>query len=125
MPLRPGILMSRIMAANSWRSIASSASSADCARTSAQPLDSSITSRASRFRASSSTMRILTTSSAMQSGLLPFAIFVTFALSIKPDAQQRQQLVGVHRLGDVVGGAGLQTLLTIALHGLGGQRENR
>ena len=36
-----------------------------------------------------------------------------------------QQLVGVHRLGDVVRRAGFQTLLAVALHRLGRQREDR
>ena len=44
---------------------------------------------------------------------------------IQPDAQQRQQLVGVDRLGDVVARAGLEALLAVALHRLRGQRDHR
>ena len=43
----------------------------------------------------------------------------------QPDAHQRQQLLGVHRLGDVVGGAGVQALLAVAFHRLGGQGQDR
>ena len=46
-------------------------------------------------------------------------------LAIQPDAQQRQQLSRVHRLRDVVGRAGLQALLAVALHGLRGEGEDR
>ena len=79
-----------------------------------QPVDSSMTSSASRFRGSSSTIRILDVVGRHGS-----------ASAVQPHAQQRQQLVGVHRLGDVVRRPGLQALLAIALHRLGGQRQNR
>ena len=38
---------------------------------------------------------------------------------------ERQQLLGVDRLGDVVGGAGLEAFLAVALHGLGRERDDR
>ena len=42
-----------------------------------------------------------------------------------PDPEQRQQKVEIDRLGDVVGRAGLEALLAIALHRLGGHRDQR
>ena len=47
------------------------------------------------------------------------------ARRVQPDAQQREQLLGVDRLGDVVGRAGLDALLAVALHRLGGERDDR
>src|SRR5579862_4556702 len=44
---------------------------------------------------------------------------------VEPHPQQRQQLVGIHRLGDVIRRAGLQTLLAVAFHGLRGERDDR
>ena len=44
---------------------------------------------------------------------------------MKPDSEQREQLFGVHRLGDIVTRSGLQAPLTIAFHCLGSERENR
>ena len=46
-------------------------------------------------------------------------------LAVQPHAQRGQQLFGVDRLRQIVGGAGLQALLAIALHRLGGQRDDR
>src|SRR6185503_7309103 len=37
-------------------------------------------------------------------------------LPVEPHPQQRHQLVGVDRLGHVVGGAGVDALLAVALH---------
>ena len=42
-----------------------------------------------------------------------------------PDPEQRQQKVEIDRLGDVVGSAGLEAFLAIALHRLGGDRDQR
>ncbi len=43
---------------------------------------------------------------------------------MQPNAQKRNELVGVHRFGDVIGGAGLKAFFAVALHGLGGERED-
>jgi hypothetical protein len=45
--------------------------------------------------------------------------------SVQPHAQQGQQLLRFDGLGDVVGGAGLEALLAVALHRLGGQGDDR
>ena len=42
-----------------------------------------------------------------------------------PDPQQRQQQVDVDRLGDIVRGAGVEAFLPVALHRLGGDRDQR
>ena len=39
--------------------------------------------------------------------------------------KRRQQLLGIDRLGEIVGRAGLQTFFAVALHRLGGQRDDR
>ena len=83
---------------------------------SVQPLDASITSSASRLRGSSSTMQNLDVGVAHRA---------LRSSAVQPYAQQRQQLLGVDRLRDVVGRAGLQALLAVALHRLGRQRQNR
>ncbi len=44
--------------------------------------------------------------------------------SVQPHPQERQQLVCVHGLGDVVRRPGLETFLTIAFHGLRRQGQN-
>src|SRR5436190_18835358 len=50
---------------------------------------------------------------------------VAAASTEEPDPHQRQQLIGVHRLGDVVAGAGVEALLPVSLHRLRGEREDR
>jgi hypothetical protein len=42
----------------------------------------------------------------------------TVTRAADPHAQQREQQIDVHRLGDIVRGAGIEALLTIALHRL-------
>src|SRR6516164_2865131 len=44
---------------------------------------------------------------------------------MQPQADQRQQLVRVDGFGHVIGGAGLEALLTVALHRLGRERDDR
>src|SRR5438270_4849970 len=78
-----------------------------------------IDSMATSLAGVSSTIRML----ALGSGGI-FAVLAFRFLLGKPGTEQRQQLLGVHRLGDVVGGAGLQALLAVALHGLRGQRDD-
>src|SRR5690242_20555536 len=38
--------------------------------------------------------------------------------AVQPEAQRRQQLFGVHRLGEIVARSRLETFLPVALHGL-------
>src|SRR5882672_8478768 len=45
-------------------------------------------------------------------------VIVTRGSGRQPAAHAGQQLVGVHRLRHVVGGAGVQALLPVTLHGL-------
>ena len=134
-PFMPGILMSRTIAAKSWSSSASSASSADCARTSRQPR-----LREQRLDRLEVARLVVDDEDLDASGSLddrPAAggrAYLSEACWGKRSwrlhrysqtRKQRQQLVGVDRLGDVVRRAGLQALLAVALHGLGRQRENR
>src|SRR5262249_60031839 len=46
-------------------------------------------------------------------------------LAMQPHAQRRKQLLGIDRLGEIVGGARLQALLAVALHGFGSERNDR
>src|SRR5205807_1451661 len=46
-------------------------------------------------------------------------------LTVQPRPYQGQQLLGVHRLGDVVRSPRLEALLAVALHGLGGEGDDR
>src|SRR6185503_20258556 len=47
------------------------------------------------------------------------------ASTVQPHAQRRKKLLGIHGLGKIVRGAGLQTFLAVALHRLGRQRDDR
>src|SRR5450759_1385108 len=47
------------------------------------------------------------------------------SLSVQPDPKQRNELLRVDRLGDVVGRARLHALLPVALHGLRRQGDDR
>src|SRR5207249_924944 len=73
-----------------------------------------IASSATRFCGWSSTSRMLTRSGSV-TGLLPG----------QPPAHEGQELAAVDRLGDVVGRAGCEALLAVALHRLGCQRDDR
>src|SRR5688572_15425354 len=55
----------------------------------------------------------------MVEALRPFT-----ASAEQPHAHQREQLLGVHWLGDVVAGAGIETLLPVALHGACSESED-
>ena len=46
-------------------------------------------------------------------------------LAMQPHPQGREQLLGIHRLRKVVRCPGLQAFLAVALHRLGGQRDDR
>src|SRR5438132_11739637 len=45
--------------------------------------------------------------------------------AVQPDAQEGEQLLRIDRLGDIVRGAGFDTLLPVSLHGLGCQSNDR
>ena len=47
------------------------------------------------------------------------------ASAMQPHAQDGQQLLGIDRLGEIVGGAGLQAFFAVAFHRLCGQGDNR
>src|SRR5688572_14214563 len=56
----------------------------------------------------------------------PFALCPwTFALSMQPHSQRRQQLLGVDRFREVVRRTGFEALLAVALHRLRGQSDDR
>src|SRR5438034_10976720 len=86
-------------------------------------MGSSIASRVSRLRGWSSTMRTFGVSDAA-SGSMSGRVIIDIASAIQPHAQQRKQLIGVHGLGYVVRGPGLQALLAVALHGFGRQGQD-
>src|SRR5947209_8112263 len=74
----------------------------------------SITSYLRSLAGWSSTSRMLTSS------------FIGFLdLAMEPHPQRGEQLFGVDRLGEIIGGARLQAFLAVALHGLGGERHDR
>src|SRR4051812_30307883 len=133
-PSITGMLTSSRMTANSSRSSRRRASLPDEAVTMFCPSSTRIDSSARIFSGRSSTTRMLTLSSSAgepsERGLRGAASVIS-APSLaarrleEPDAQQRQQLLGVDRLGDVVRGAGVDALLAVALHRLGGQRDDR
>src|SRR5665213_801536 len=111
-PFIPGIITSRRMTEKSILISCLKASSPECAFTRFCPRLSRTASSASRLAGSSSTKRILTGSSYPP---------IVSLLSIQPGSHQGQQLLRVHRLGDVVRGPGLDAFFPIALHGFGGQ----
>src|SRR5690242_18156478 len=106
-----------------------------------------------RFLGSSSTIRMFMSSSPeadSRSGRSPDAVRATGKLRIfssfeaavfmgvlswqggrgqssaeQPYPHQRQELVGIHRLGDIVARTGVETLLAVTLHCFGGEREYR
>src|SRR2546430_5211609 len=56
---------------------------------------------------------------------MPLASPGSLTLAVQPRPYQRQQLLGVNRLGDVVRSPRFQALLAVALHGLGGEGDDR
>src|SRR5581483_5315450 len=132
------------MTANSpfrrWRS----ASSPERARTTS-PKSSSTVAMARRFRSSSSTRRTLarsaggaavagSSSGLGATGISPTGPFIgllgrlerdwrrrgglRFAAASYPNAYQRKEQLDVDRLGDIIGCAGIEALLPVALHRL-------
>src|ERR1700685_1742258 len=44
--------------------------------------------------------------------------------AMKPHSDSKQQLLGVDRFGEIIGGAGFKAFLPVALHRLGRQGDN-
>src|SRR5262245_9028224 len=137
-PSISGMLTSRRMTATSWSRRKRSASRPDSTATTFSPSSVSTDSTANRCAAVSSTMRMLTRSpDAGGSGarsLPPRSSVGLIGLprsaptppsTDQPRPQHRDELLGIDRLGEIVPGAGLAALLSIALHGLGGDRDDR
>src|ERR1700684_35433 len=110
-PLRSGMHTSISTRAISCLSRYSNAWRADDAFRRFSPISSSTASWLSNLDCWSSTSRMLTRSDA-------------FMLAVQPHAQRGEQLLDVDRLREIVGRAGLQAFLTVALHGFGRQRQN-
>src|SRR6476620_6111375 len=136
-PFMPGMRTSSTSTANSSAIRASSASSPEEARTSRYPGSSRTLSRTVRFFGSSSTIRMLTVWSALSVESVaspcsgdwrPFPdsfMASSFISTEQPHAHEREQLVGIHWLGNVVARTRVEALLAVALHGLGRQRQDR
>src|SRR5215813_6084853 len=100
------------------------------------PSSASTVSTARRCPGVSSTTRMSTRSlDAGTSGAVPppgsstalIALAYPFPLRLahQPRPQHGHELLGIHRLGQIVPGPGLDALLAIALHGLGGDGDDR
>src|SRR5580704_4991377 len=90
----------------------------------------------SRFSGRSSTTRTLAWSSGpLTTPSLLFTISTrapgsstaatTAALTLQPQPQYRQQLLGIHGFRQIIPGAGFQAAVAVALHCLGGNRDDR
>src|ERR1700704_3084530 len=121
-PSIPGMFTSSRMTAKSCLSRQRSASFPDAARTRFWFSSDNTVSCASSLSGRSSTIRMLTFSSAGSVVALESA---GIGLTMKPVAQERQETLGVHRLRDVIAGAGVDAFLAIALHRFRGQRDDR
>src|ERR1700733_6513108 len=110
-PFRSGMHTSISTRAISCLSRYSNAWRADDAFRMFSPISSRMASWLSNLACWSSTSRMLTRSDVS-------------ILAVQPHTKRREQLLDVHRLREIVGGAGLQAFLAVALHGLGGQRQN-
>src|SRR5437870_1974394 len=113
-PSIPGMFTSSRMTANSWFRTWRSASRPEYARTMVCPRSSSTASSASSFSGRSSTRRMETLPSV--SGI---------PLPIQPNPQHRQELLRVDWLADVIARPRLDALFPVALHGLGGEGDDR
>src|SRR5262249_9710956 len=97
------------------------------------PSSASTDSTAIRWAGASSTMRMSTRLRAPRapipptssSGLIASASRVVSQLANQPRPQHRDELLGVDRLGHIIPCPRLDALLTIALHRLGGDRDDR
>src|SRR5262245_63233318 len=118
-PSMSGMRTSSKISAKSRRKRQRRASAPDLAVTISRPGPASSASMAMSDFTSSSTMRML----AMESLLMSRS--GAFLLAEEPDAQQRKQLIGVHRLGNIIRCAGFETFLAVAFHGFCRQGEYR
>src|SRR5271167_18016 len=107
-PSKSGMHTSMRINATSFLSKIWNASRAEAALRRFSPIWASTTSWLSSFACWSSTNRMFTFSE---------GLMVAAPLAMQPHAQRRHQLLYVHRLGQIVGCAGLQALFAIALHG--------
>src|SRR4051795_10080209 len=114
----PGIWTASSTTATYSASRARRASSPDSAVTSRASSGSSTAVRASRVSGRSSTSRTLG-----RSGTAGGRVMIP--ASLQPHPHERQELVHVHRLGDVVGGPRGDALLAVALHRLRRERDDR
>src|SRR5579863_10647247 len=131
-PSMPGITTSSRITANSPVSSAFSAASPDLTGTRTWFSEDRIASSAVRFSARSSTSRILGFAVKVTSSLRPGSRLARLTRrglpgsgALQPAPHDAQQMPGVHRLGDVVGGAGGDGLLPVPLHRLRGHRDDR
>src|SRR5580658_2808145 len=126
------------MAAKSPSNRCRSASVPELASTSSCPNPSKAASRETRFSGVSSTRRILIRlGTGSLAALLGVAVVITpysncwnghlclFIATAHRNAQHREELLQVHRLGDVIGSAGLDTFCAVTLHCLGGKGDDR
>src|ERR1700688_1899457 len=125
-PSMIGILTSSRMTAHSCSSSRRNASRPEAAVTTFCPGSDRMASNDSRFSALSSTTRMLTRSPrVILLALGPRWRRLRAVLPVQPAPQHRKHVLGVHRLGQVVPGPGFQRLLAVALHRLGGDRDDR
>src|SRR6185437_3602934 len=130
-PSMPGMLTSSRITANSSFISCSRACRPELARTSPKPRPSRMLSYDMSRAGWSSTSRILISSpgaagAGSREGCIETSDDINARRSaMQPHAHEREQLFGIHRLRDIVGGARFEALLTVALHGLGGERDDR
>src|SRR3954466_10794831 len=105
-PSMSGMLTSSRITANSRCRISFSASDPERTITRFWPSSSRIVRKTSSFSGRSSTIRMS-------------------VLSMQPPSQNGQQVLAIHRLGEVVPGAGSDAFLAIALHRLRGDGDDR
>src|SRR5260370_28393692 len=111
----PASRMTATSRSRSWRS----ASAPDCTHTTFSPSSESSASIDISLEGTSSTTRMLTRPVLALEGL------IRRGLARQPVPELAHQLLGVHRLGQVVGRPGLHALLPLTLHGLGGHPDDR
>src|SRR5262245_13717701 len=116
-PSRSGMQTSTSTTAISWRRRQSRASVAELSVVSVSPSSSSMVSYASNFDGWSSTSKILTRS-------LGWRFDMPDLLPMKPHPERRQQLLGVHRLGEIVRSPCLEAFLAVPFHRFRGQGDD-
>src|SRR5689334_7542280 len=119
-PSIPGMLTSSRMTAKSSRKRQRKASVPERARTRFWRKSESRTSWARSLSGRSSTIRILTFSSATSVGWNSLVMS-----TMHPAPQEREETFRIHGLGNVIACARFNTFLAIALHRLGGQSDDR